>query len=173
MLLHEKADQAQALLKETGLDCWMTFVKETGIHPDPGVDLVVGTDVTWISAFLFNKDGQRLAVVGRFDVANIKGLGVFGEVLGYDESIRQSLQSVLKRLDPQRIGLNFSTDDPTADGLTHGMWLVLNEILRDTAYAGRLTSAAARQQRLLSRVSRGHSVAQRVGRAAAIAADWR
>jgi len=59
MLLHEKADQAQALLQETGLDCWMTFVKETGIHPDPGVDMVVGTDVTWLSAFLFTRDGQR------------------------------------------------------------------------------------------------------------------
>src|SRR5207302_4380440 len=110
MLLQEKAEQAQALLAETGLDCWMTFVKETGIHPDPGVDLVVGTDVTWISAFIFSKDDQRIAIVGRYDVGNIRALGVFGEILGYDEGIRHPLHSVLKRLDPQQIGLNYSTD---------------------------------------------------------------
>jgi Xaa-Pro aminopeptidase len=36
-LLREKADQAHALLAETGLDCWLTFVRETDLHPDPGV----------------------------------------------------------------------------------------------------------------------------------------
>ena len=40
MLLHEKADQAQKLLRETGLDCWLTFVRETDLHPDPGIEMV-------------------------------------------------------------------------------------------------------------------------------------
>src|SRR5207244_2543271 len=74
-------------------------------------------------------------------------------VLGYDESIRQPLQSVLKRLNPQQIGLNYSTDNPTADGLTHGMWLTLNELLRDTPYASRLTSAAPLLAKLHGRKS--------------------
>ena len=34
MLLREKADQAEALLGEVGLDCWLTFARETGPHPD-------------------------------------------------------------------------------------------------------------------------------------------
>ena len=57
MLLHEKADQAQSLLAETGLDCWLTFARETSVRPDPGVEMVVGSDVTWNSAFLFGRDG--------------------------------------------------------------------------------------------------------------------
>ena len=52
MLVHEKADQAQALLDETGLDCWLIFARETGVRPDPGVELVVGSDITWNSAFI-------------------------------------------------------------------------------------------------------------------------
>ncbi len=44
MLLHEKADQAQALLGETGLDCWLTFVRETTVTPMPGIEQVVGVD---------------------------------------------------------------------------------------------------------------------------------
>jgi Xaa-Pro aminopeptidase len=153
MLLHEKADQAEALLRATGLDCWLTFVRETGIHPDPGVELIVGTDVTWISAFLFGPGGRRVAIVGRFDVANIRTVGVFQEIIGYDEGIRQPLLQVLREWDPQRIGLNYSTDDPTADGLTQGMWLLLNDLLRDTPYGARLTSAAPLLARLRARKS--------------------
>jgi Xaa-Pro aminopeptidase len=151
MLLHEKADQAQALLRETGLDCWLTFNRETEIHPDPGIELVVGTGVVRNSAFLFGAGGERVAITANFDTANIRALGVFGEVIGYDEDIREALLRVLRRLDPQRIGLNYSTDDVTADGLTHGQWLLLNELLRDTPYAARLTSAAPLLARLRGR----------------------
>jgi Xaa-Pro aminopeptidase len=151
MLLQEKAEQAEALLRETGLDCWLTFVRETGIHPDPGVELIVGTDATWISAFLFGQGGRRVAIVGRYDVANLRAAGVFKEILGYDEGIRQPLLQVLHQLNPERIGLNYSTDDPTADGLTQGMWLLLNDLLRDSPFAARLTSAAPLLARLRAR----------------------
>jgi Xaa-Pro aminopeptidase len=151
MLLREKADQAQALLRETGLDCWLTFNRETENHPDPGMELIVGTGVVRNSAFLLSAGGERVAITANFDTANIRALGVFGEVIGYDEDIRGTLLQVLSRLNPQRIGLNYSTDDHTADGLTHGQWLLLNELLRDTPYAARLTSAAPLLARLRGR----------------------
>src|SRR6476469_889805 len=124
MLLHEKADQVRALLRETGLGCWLTFVRETDIHPDPGIDLVVGAGVVRNSAFLFGAGGQRVAIAANFDTANIRATGVFGEVIGYDEDVRAPLLAALGRIDPATIGLNYSTDDQTADGLTHGHWLL-------------------------------------------------
>jgi len=153
MLLHEKADQAQALLAETGLDCWMIFARETGERPDPGVELVVGCDVTWNSAFLFGRGGERIAIVGRYDAAGIRASAVFGEVIGYDEGITQPLLAALGQLAPRTIGLNYSADDTTADGLTHGMWLLLNDILHDTPYAARLASAAPLLAKLRARKS--------------------
>src|SRR5205814_1221345 len=45
------------------------------------------------------------------------------------------------------------TDDPTADGLTHGMALLLDELLRDAPYGARLTSAAPLLSRLRARKS--------------------
>jgi Xaa-Pro aminopeptidase len=150
MLVHEKANQAQALLNETGLDCWLIFARETGVHPDPGVELVVCSDVTWDSAFLFG-GGQRIAIVGRYDAPELRASGVFGEVIGYDEGIAAALLAALGRLDPRRIGLNYSTDDSTADGLTHGMWLLLNNILRGSPYADRLESAAPLLSKLRAR----------------------
>lgn len=151
MLVHEKADQAQALLEETGLDCWLIFARETGVRPDPGVELVVGSDVTWDSAFLFGRNGQRIAIVGRYDAPEIRAGGVFSEVIGYDEGISAPLLAALQRLDPQQIGLNYSTNDTTADGLTYGMWLLLNDILRGTPFAERLVSAAPLLAKLRAR----------------------
>src|SRR5215207_2143751 len=151
MLVHEKADQAQALLGETDLDCWLIFARETGVRPDPGVELVVGSDVTWNSAFLFGRGGQRIAIVGRYDAPEIRAGGVFSEVIGYDQGISAPLLAALQRLDPQQIGLNYSTDDTTADGLTYGMWLLLNDILHGTPFAERLVSAAPLLAKLRAR----------------------
>jgi Xaa-Pro aminopeptidase len=153
MLLHEKANQAQSLLSETGLGCWFTFSRETCIHPDPGMEQVVGADVVRNSAFLFGANGARIAIVANFDVGIVRSKGVFNEVIGYDEDIREPLLKALQRLDPKSIGLNFSPDDQTADGLTHGQWLLLQDLLRDSPYAPRLTSAAPLLSRLRGRKS--------------------
>jgi Xaa-Pro aminopeptidase len=153
MLLREKADQVRPLLHETGLDCWLIFVRETDLHPDPGFELVVGAGVVRNSAFLFGAGGERVAIVARFDTANVRSTGVFGDVVGYDEDIRQPLLDALTRLDPRTLALNYSLDDVTADGLTHGHWLLLNDLLRGTPYADRLTSAAPLLSRLRGRKS--------------------
>ena len=153
MLLHEKADQAQALLAETGLDCWLTFARETELHPDPGIEQVVGAGVVRNSAFLFTAGGARVAIVANFDTSAIRARGVFREIVGYDEDIRGPLLAALQRLDPKTIGLNYSTDDVTADGLTHGHWLLLQQLLSGTPYLDRLTSAAPLLARLRGRKS--------------------
>jgi Xaa-Pro aminopeptidase len=153
MLLHEKADQAQALLAETGLDCWLTFVRETDLHPDPGLEQVVGAGVVRNSAFLFGAGGERIAIVANFDTSPVRAKGVFREVVGYDEDIRGPLLDALRRLDPQQIGLNYSLDDVTADGLTHGHWLLLQQLLSGTPYLDRLSSAAPLLARLRGRKS--------------------
>src|SRR5262249_21958615 len=153
MLAQEKADQAQALLDETGLDCWLTFARETGIHFDPGVDQVVGSHITWNSAFIFARGGHRVAIVGRYDVAKVRGTGVFREVIGYDQGIQQILVDTLRKLDPGQIGLNYSSDDSTADGLTYGHWRLLCDLLGDTPYPGHFTSAAPLLTKLRGRKS--------------------
>ncbi|HVK09812.1 MAG TPA: Xaa-Pro peptidase family protein [Gemmataceae bacterium] len=159
MLYREKADQAQALLAETGLDCWLSFARETECRPDPGVELVVGADVVRSSAFLFDRSGARIAILARFDVANVQASGVFTEVIPFDADFRTPLRDALTRLDPKSIGLNYSRDDPTADGLTYGHLLRLTDALKDTPYPGRFTTAAP----LLARL-RGRKVPAEVAR---------
>lgn len=141
-LVREKLDQAPSILAEHGVDLWLTLVRETLLTRDPCLDLVAGTYCAWQSAFLVSRTGERVAIVGRHDASSVEQLGSYSQVVGYDESIRPPLRETIERLAPQSIALNYSPSDPAADGLTHGLWLVLNETLEGTPYADRIVSSA-------------------------------
>jgi Xaa-Pro aminopeptidase len=140
-LVREKLDQVPAILEEHGIDLWLTFVHETSVTPDPCMDLIVGTNCTWQSAFLLSRSGEQIAIVGRFDAPGLAAIGAYSDIRTYDESVRPTLLEAIERLDPGQIALNYSSSDPAADGLTHGMWLVLTEMLDGTPYAERLVSS--------------------------------
>jgi Xaa-Pro aminopeptidase len=143
-IVHEKLDQAGPILDSMDIDCWLTFARETRLIAEPALDLINPYGVTWKSAFLICRDGQRIAVVGRFDAGSVQSLEAYTEVVGYDESIRPPLVEILRRINPRRLAINFSQDDPAADGLTVGMRLVLDEILTEAGIGSdRLVSAAA------------------------------
>lgn len=140
-LVQQKVAQVPAVLIEKGIDLWMIFVRETEALHDPSLELVVGSNVTWQSAFLFGSVGQRIAIVGSLDVARIERLGVFEQVIGYSKGIGDDLRRVLDELAPAQIALNYSVETELADGLTHGMFLLLEQLLGDTPYLGRACSS--------------------------------
>jgi Xaa-Pro aminopeptidase len=140
-IIREKLDQAVEILEEKGIDVWITFVRETSQVRDPCLDLVLGFDLTWQSALMISRTGERIAIVGRFDTDNVERVGGYTTVVGYDQSIRGLLMEHLTRLDPHQVALNFSEKDPAADGLTHGMFQTLTDMVADTEYASRLISA--------------------------------
>ncbi|MDZ7373173.1 MAG: Xaa-Pro peptidase family protein [candidate division KSB1 bacterium] len=137
----EKISQAAGILQEKGIDLWLTLVRESDTNPDPVLELILGTSVTWQSAFLVSAQGESVALVGSLDLAHVRERGVFGQVIGYRESLRPELLKWLAHFDPKRIAINFSKDDPLADGLSHGLFLVLREWLEGTPYIERLESA--------------------------------
>ncbi len=143
VLIHEKLDQATGILREQDVDLWLTLARETLLTKDPCLDLIAGTYCAWHSAFLVAANGERIAIVGRFDAPNLRDIGAYGEVVGYDESLAPHLLEAIQRLDPRSIALNYSTSDPAGDGLTHGLWLLLQETLAGTPYADRLVSSEA------------------------------
>ncbi len=140
-LIQEKAAQAVGLLKELGLDLWLVFARESSLTPDPCLELVVGSSVTWHSAFLFSRTGKRIAIVGRFDADNVRATGAYDQVISYDESVRPILKQAVERLRPRSIAVNYSESDPAGDGLTHGLWRTLQETFSGTPYASRFSSA--------------------------------
>ncbi len=138
----EKLEQAQAILDEQNVDCWLTFVRESSETPDPVMKLIVGQDVTWQSAFLVTRTGRSVAIVGGPDGGLARQLGLYDTVITYDESFAPALCQAIGDLAPGAIAINYSTGDAAADGLTHGMYLQLVDALRGTPFADRLISAA-------------------------------
>ena len=175
-LVQEKLDQAVEILREQEIDLWLTFVRETMLTSDPCLDLIAGVYSAWTGAFMVSATGERIAIVGRFDAPSVEQVGGY-EVIGYDESIKPALLAAVERLDPRSIALNYSTSDPAADGLTHGLWLELQETFAGTPFAQRFRSSeklvnalrgrksAAEVERIQAAVRETEEIFDSVGRA--------
>jgi Xaa-Pro aminopeptidase len=140
-IVSEKLAQAVQILDELDVDLWMLMARESDTLGDPSMPLVIGTSVTWESAFLISRTGEHVAIVGTGDVENVKQTGAWDNVIGYVEGIGEVLREQIAARDPNAIALNYSRDDNIADGLTHGMYLLLQDMLSDTPYAERLVEA--------------------------------
>ena len=133
-IILEKHEQLRLILKETDIDCWLVFVRETSVNPDPVMDLVVGSDVVWISAFIFYTKGDKFsknAIVGNLDAFNEQKKGIWDEVIPYKEGISTPLNELISEINPTKIALNYAIDEIAADGLSHGLYLKISEILAD------------------------------------------
>ena len=150
-IIQEKLKQAVGLLVEQNIDCWITFVRETSQVHDPVLDLILGFGLTWESALIVTRSGAKIAIAGRFDAQSIRDMEAYDEVIAYDQGIAEVLKARITQLNPSNIALNYSLSDPSADGLTFGMYAKLTQILAGTPYAGNLVSAEGVLRRLRER----------------------
>ena len=140
-IIKEKISQATNILNEFDIDVWLTFVRETTAIRDPVLDLIYGIDLTWQTAILLHRSGRHSIILGNFEAEAASRLGLFQNVVPYHQSIREPLLAALGEMDPNRIAINYSVNDTHADGLSHGMYLVLQEYLTGSDYAKKLVSA--------------------------------
>jgi Xaa-Pro aminopeptidase len=141
MLIKEKIEQAKLLLKEFDVECWITFVRESQINGDPTLAFLSPADVTWHSAFIISKDGKAHAIVGKYDQKTIEDTAAYDEVIGFVEGIKEPFQSYMKNLNPKSIAINFSEGSEIADGITHGMYLTLFNLLDEIGMSDKIISA--------------------------------
>jgi Xaa-Pro aminopeptidase len=141
MLIREKVEQAVEILNEQDCDCWITFVRESGIMHDPMLDFLLRGDMTWHSAFIITRTGESYAIVGQLEKQGVEELGVYKHVIGYVEGIKDHLLTTLKAIDPAGIAVNYSRGSEVCDGLTHGMYLTLRDHLAEIGFDDRLVSS--------------------------------
>ena len=140
-VIREKIQQTLQLLPEFDLDMWLIFVRESAAMADPAMELVVGTHCTWQSAFAYTRDGKAVAIVGNLDKTKFEELGVFTEVRSYVTGIGEELRRLFDEVKPKRFALNVSTNDYMSDGLTCGMYRLLERYLEGTEWMGRWVSS--------------------------------
>jgi Xaa-Pro aminopeptidase len=113
--------------------------------------LIYGLDLTWQSALILTRQGDSIAIVGQFEAEAARRVGAYREIIPYHKSIRPALVETLERLNPARIGINYSINDVHADGLGYGLYQVLLGYLENHPYANRLVSAEQISAALRSR----------------------
>ena len=137
-LVAEKHDQAKGLLRDLGIDCWLTFQREGS---DVLLPYVLGVDeLVSQSALMIFADGSTVAIVMDYDATVVDG--VFDEVIAYQSTWRDPLLTVLQERNPARIGLNYDLHDDGIDGLTHGQYLLLMDAVKPIGFDGRFESAS-------------------------------
>lgn len=141
-LMQEKVNQAIEILKNQQIDLWLTFVRETSGVRDPMLDFLIGpNDLTWPSALILSGKGEKIAIVGNLEKESVSRNNVFDTIIGYDTAVSGPLRETITRLDPEKIAVNTSRNNVHADGLTHAMYEILRDYLKETPYADRLVSA--------------------------------
>jgi Xaa-Pro aminopeptidase len=155
-LIQEKVKQAAGLLREFGLDCWITFTRESEICGDPTLVFLAPGHVTWHSAFIVSANGRTRAIVGLYDQKAIEETGAYDKVVAFVTGIKEPLLEYLKEIDPRSIAVNYSKTSEICDGLTHGMYLTLHEFLSEAGLADRLQSA----ERIVSALRERKSAAE-------------
>ncbi|HRF60994.1 MAG TPA: M24 family metallopeptidase [Fimbriimonadaceae bacterium] len=142
-LTREKLDQARKLVADAGVDVWMVFVRETSGGSDPCLPLILDAGLTWQSALMVTRTGETIAVLGNYDADPLRVSGDWDRIVPYVQGIREPLLEVLDGVcgDHPRIAVNTSTSDDKADGITHGMYRLLETYLSGTRLEEALVSA--------------------------------
>ncbi|HJO93576.1 MAG TPA: Xaa-Pro peptidase family protein [Victivallales bacterium] len=140
-IIREKIQQSIKVLRELDIDLWITFCRETDSVPDPASNLIVGSGACWLTGYFISKCGDTTVLVGQADAPDFERSGLYKNIIIYSEEVGKEFLDIIEKYNPRNIALNYSQSNYTADGLSHGLFLQIQEFLKDTPYSQKLISS--------------------------------
>ena len=122
----EKIRQLEELLARQDIDGLLLISREGG---DPIMPFLIGEDTVHLGAAFLMRDGHHIIIASQSDEKKFIPSGIFAQVLTYNKSLDETFLPVFERLAPKKLALNVSETDVIADGLSYGLYLMLEQML--------------------------------------------
>ena len=152
-IIAQKHAQASAKVRQLGIDLWVTFVQETSSGAERAFAYISPGNLTWESAILVTPEGKPSVILGRLDQQVFESSGLFQEVITFVQDFKVPFMEYLGALKPHKVAVNFSLNDPSADGIPHGRFLQLEEMLKEALPGVEIVSAEPVIQALITQKS--------------------
>ncbi|TAM56425.1 MAG: M24 family metallopeptidase [Acidobacteria bacterium] len=140
-IIAEKHAQAAVKVRELGVDLWITYVQETSAGAERAFAYISPGNFTWESVVLVTPAGKPSAICGRLDQQVFEESGLFREVTTFVQDFRVPFMEYLGVSRPRKVAVNFSLNDPSADGIPHGRYLQLESMLKEAVPGVEIVSA--------------------------------
>ena len=137
----EKLPIVYKALKDNNIDAWLITGRETIMKREPILHVLGDMDFIIATTLIFTKDEKCIAIVSPLDVECYKLIKGIDEVIEYPTTMEETIGEVLKRLDPKVLALDYSSDDAAGDGLTLGMYMMLQNVFKAIDFKGEVVSS--------------------------------
>ena len=141
MFSKEKIKIAIDALRDEKIDMWIIAGQESATNTEPILAVMSDAEFIGCTALIFCKDGSSTAVCTPIDFNGYVHHGVFDEVIAFPVSFTDTLAEVILKKKPEVIALDYSLENPSADGLSLGMYHLLEEAFKKADYQGKIVSA--------------------------------
>ncbi len=143
MVIKSKINQAKELMKTSNIDVWVTLTRESGINTDPMLPLISNMGFSRLAAILIDNQGKSKILVSKIDASGARQRNLYDEIYEYDSKSYYDFEKTLLEIigNNNTIGLNYSEDDPMADGCTIGLYNRLKNTIDNLKYNCEIVSA--------------------------------
>lgn len=137
----EKISMIWDALEEDSTDMWIVAGQESATNSEPVLQIISDIEFIGCTALVFCRDRTCYAVCTPIDRNGYIHEGVFNAVFPFPVSFAETLAEVIRMKNPEQIALDYSAENPAADGLSLGMFRILEEAFRIAGFRGEIRSA--------------------------------
>ncbi len=137
----EKLPIIYEALTENDVDAWLITGRESIMKSEPILSVLGDMDFIIATTLIFTAAGKFIAIVSPLDVEGYKLIEGIDEVVEYQTTMEESIYEVLSKLKPKTLALNYCSSDAAADGLTVGMYRMLERVFERLDHTMQTVSA--------------------------------